>query len=265
MSRFSRRTPGWRMLALCAGLTVGVSLIGAGAVSAATAPPRMPQTVRNHVRAARTDPVGSREPVIRVMIIGSSVAQGWKDDRGGYLRRAFRHLSRIEHVHYLVISRAVPGIGAGLLEAHIPGWIETVQPQVVIIAWGGLDDAYEHTPLDLFRELIREQVLDAIAGDAVCLVVTPPVSRASYTNFRVSQPEYLDAEMSVAQSLGNPNVYVFDVFDQMKTYLTDHGLSYAPFMADGWHPNPRGHALAGRLLTEDLVQAFGTRPINFIR
>ncbi|MCY0869355.1 MAG: hypothetical protein OWT27_02060, partial [Firmicutes bacterium] len=161
MSRSSRwtRVLGSAILCFCLALVMGAASVTSA--SAAAAPQRAAQAAHARAGASPRDRLADRKPVIRVMIIGSSVAQGWKDDRGGYLRRAFRHLSRIDHIDDRVISRAVPGIGAGLLEAHIPGWIETVQPQVVIIAWGGLDDAYEHTPLDVFRELIREQVLDA--------------------------------------------------------------------------------------------------------
>lgn len=208
--------------------------------------------------------VSGVRPDIRVLVIGSSVADGWKDDRGGFIRRTFRELSRLQGVHYQIINHAVPGQGVWHLADFVPGWIEQSRPDVVVFCWGGLDDAYDRTPLPLFRDLVKQQIELAAEQNAVSLVVTPPVSKASYTQFRVQQPLYLDAEMDVARMLAGAgeDVYVIDVFDQMKAYLAEHGLSYEPFMADGWHPNARGHALAARFFTQDLLSLFHGRPVE---
>ncbi len=202
--------------------------------------------------------VGSLHDVpVRVLIIGSSVADGWKDSvGGGYLKRAFTHFGLTHRTAFAWINRAVPGQGAMRLNAMVPRFIDQAKPQIVVIAWGGLDDAYDHTPLNIFREDIRQEISLSLAAHAMVFVITPPVSRASYTQFALQQPMYLDAEMQVARSFQNPNVYVFDVFDQMKRYLDKHHETYVPFMADGWHPNTRGHALASRLLLHDFKQYF---------
>jgi acyl-CoA thioesterase-1 len=99
----------------------------------------------------------------------------------------------------------------------------------------------------------------ALDRHAVVLIVTPPVTKASYTQYRTVEPLYLNNEMQVARSFHSPNVFVFDVFDQMKAYLVAHHQTYVPYMADGWHPNTRGHALAGRLLDQDLLREFGQK------
>lgn len=213
--------------------------------------------------SAKHDAVLDTSPY-RVMIVGSSVADGWKDDRGGYLRRAFRALSRIDHREIVFINHAIPGLGAGVLNRYYPSWLETADSQAVVIAWGGLDDAYEHTPLALFADYIRQEIGQALADNNIVMVITPPVSRASYTQYRTLQPLYLDTEMQVAREFHSPDVYVFNVFGLMKAYLRAHDQTYVPYMADGWHPNARGHKLAGELLLMDMLRHFGTQAIPLV-
>lgn len=210
--------------------------------------------------SAKSDAAITGSPY-RVMIIGSSVADGWKDDRGGYLRRAFRALSVIDHTNIVLVNHAIPGLGAGVLNRFYPGWLATADSQAVVIAWGGLDDAYEHTPLPLFADMIRQEISEALADNNVVMVITPPISKASYTQYRILQPLYLGTEMRVAQEFHSPDVYVFNVFGLMKRYLYEHDQTYVPYMADGWHPNARGHKLAGQLLLMDMLRHFGTEAI----
>jgi len=88
--------------------------------------------------------------------------------------------------------------------------------------------------------------------------------RASYTQYRTLQPLYLDTEMQVAREFHSPDVYVFNVFGLMKAYLRAHDQTYVPYMADGWHPNARGHKLAGELLLMDMLRHFGTQAIPLV-
>ncbi len=200
----------------------------------------------------------------RVLIIGSSVAAGWKDQKGGYLKRTFDKLSMTTGVHYHLISQAVPGQGAARLNPFYPQWLMEAHPQIVVLAWGILDDLYEHTPLPAFSEMIRQQISLALQRHAVVFLVTTPISKASYTQYQDLQPIYINTERQVAYSFRDPNVYVFNVFDQMKRYLAEHGQTYVPYMADGWHPNSRGHALASRILFRDIMHQFGRSPISFV-
>ncbi len=210
------------------------------------------------------DPLSfSKSTPEKILLLGSSVADGWKDTvGGGYLMRTLRYLQHRDHTTFDVINRTVPGQGALKLSGQIPGWIQEAHPSIVVIAWGGLDDAYAHTPMPIFRALIAQEIQLSIAMNAKVFVITPPISKASYTQFLVQQPQYLDAEMQVARQMKNPNVYVFDVFDQMKRVLQRHHETYVPFMADGWHPNTRGHALAARLLIHDINQFVQTPSIS---
>jgi len=224
------------------------------------------QAVHAQERTAVTQHVTKRiatPGVERVLIIGSSVADGWRDVQGGYLKRAFRVLSDIDHLSYHLINRAIPGLGALRLNRYVVGWEQSSNAQIAVIAWGGLDDAHDHTPLPLFRDLIRQQIGTALANHMVVFVITPPISKASYTQYRVQQKNFLDAEMQVAHSFQNHNVYVFDVFDSMRHYLLAHDQTYLPYMADGWHPNTQGHSLAAQLLLLQMMRMLGTSPVVF--
>lgn len=215
-----------------------------------------PTGLLNHAKDAASN--------IRVMAVGSSVAEGWDDPKaGGYLTRTFAALNRDTAGKYVFFNKSVAGDGAPKVAAQYPKWLASVKPGIVVISWGGLDDANDKTPVSVFRAAVHAQIAEALAMHAVVMIVTPPVTRASYTQYRVQEPMYLNAEMDVARSFHNSNVQVFDVFDQMKSYLTAHGQTYVPYMGDGWHPNTRGHILAGDLLTADITAHYGKSPIRF--
>jgi len=201
----------------------------------------------------------------RVLLIGSSVAHGWKDTpgEGGYLHRSFRSLSTKTPTRYRVIDRAIPGRGVMTILDKYPAWLNTFHPNIVVISWGGLDDLYAKTPMAMFDSQIKWQIALALQHHADVFVITPPVSKASYTTYRFSQQDLMDNEMHVADNFNNPNVFVFNVFDQMKEYLRIHHQTYVPYMADGWHPNAAGHELAARILLKDMMQQFSVNPPTF--
>lgn len=239
-----RNVPRIRLLALAALLIFSASAAPAYAASPAHPTPR------------RTDRAAQR-----VLIVGSSVADGWVDPMGGYLRRAFRAFSNYTGVPFDVVSSAVPGASSVQQAPAYPGWLEKVHPSIVVISWGALDDAHDKTPLDVFGAEVQNEIRLAQQIGAAVFVVTPPVTKASYTTFRILEPLYLDKEMEVAQDFHNPYIWVFNVFLQMKEYLAEHHQTYVPYMANGWHPNSRGHALAGRLLFHDLKLEFPGRSV----
>ncbi|MCY0876520.1 MAG: SGNH/GDSL hydrolase family protein [Firmicutes bacterium] len=200
----------------------------------------------------------------RVMDVGSSVAEGWDDKvGGGYLKRGVVGYSAYSAHDYTLVNHAVAGDTAEKIDGEYHVWLKTLKPQVVVLSWGALDDANAKTPLPVFRATVEHQVALALANHEVVFIVTPPVTRASYTQYPTIEPMYLNAEMQVARSFHSPNVYVFNVFDQMKAYLVAHHQTYVPYMADGWHPNTAGHALAGGLFLDDLQKAFGKSGIAF--
>lgn len=199
----------------------------------------------------------AEDHVVRVLVIGSSVARGWKDPTGGgYLHRTFTALSSLTPVTYDVIDKAEPGKGVLSIRDTYVNWLDTYEPQIVCIAWGGLDDLYQHTPLEVYDAQVKWQIEEALDHHAIVMLVTTPVSKASYTTYRVAQQRLMQSEIQVANSFHNPNVYVFNLFDQMKAYLRDHHESVQPLMNDSWHPNSKGHALAAQLLVKDILAKF---------
>ena len=201
---------------------------------------------------------------IRVLAVGSSVAEGWVDPHGGgYLKRAFAGLSSADHVPYELINKSAAGDTVGKISAQYLSWLRAEHPTIVVLSWGALDDLHNGTPRQAFYRDIQAEIRAALQAKAVVFVVTPPVTAASYKGYRLKEPALLHGETAAASALQSRNVYVFDVFTQMKQYLAHHGQTYVPYMADGWHPNARGHALAGNLLLQDIRHQFGTQDIRF--
>lgn len=205
---------------------------------------------------------------ISVMAIGGSVAHGWVDTTGpGYLARAFQELSSRTKTSYRYLDRTIVGANGQQLATLYKGryleWLKILQPNIVVISWGLLNDALPNIPMDTFDFYIRQEITEALSNHATVLMVTPPITRASYTQFKKQEPLYVHQEISVAESFYNPNVVVCDVYDQMRSYLVSHHQSYTQYMGDGWHPNSAGHILAGHLLYQDLIHQFGTNPITY--
>ena len=239
------------------------------------------QAAINHAQSAQPTAAASiAAPATpeRVMTIGGSIAKGWMDTgwqnwrkgwHGGYLSRAFTSLSQTTKTRYTIYDRTIVGANARQLATmyagRYPHWLKSIRPQIVVISWGGLNDALPKTPVGIYRADILSEIRQALAVHAVVLIVTPPITEAALTIYRTAVPFYLNNELSVARSVHSPNVYTFDVFNQMKAYLAAHHLTYRPFMANAWHPNARGHQLAGKLLFQDLSRRFGSRPIRFVR
>ncbi|WP_051663319.1 SGNH/GDSL hydrolase family protein [Alicyclobacillus macrosporangiidus] len=197
---------------------------------------------------------------ITVMAVGGSAAYGWHDDGPGYLARAMQALSAQSKVPIYFVNESKVGYGPGKLADAYPGLLQSVQPQVVMIAWGLLNDISHKTPLCTLRSQVRSEIDLALRQHRVVTVVTPPVSVASYTQYRNSEPEYIQNEVEVAESFHSPNVYVVDLFGQMKQYLADHHQTIDIYKSDGWHPNTAGHVLAGQLLAGDLAKVWPVAP-----
>lgn len=205
----------------------------------------------------------------RFMTIGGSVAHGWAaKDNVGYLQRAFQTLSTHTDTLYQYYDRTIVGADgtqlATLYKGDYTKWLDNVKPQIVIISWGLLNDAFTKVTQTHFRFYLNHEIQLALSRHAVVFVVTPPVTKATYTEFKVQQPEYVHTESELVYHLHNPNVRLFNVFRQMEAYLTAHHQTYVPYMGNGWHPNTAGHILAGDLLYQDIIQTYGEHPIHFI-
>lgn len=212
----------------------------------------------------------------KVMTIGSSVTEGWMDAGwknwkkgwfGGYLKRAFSAMTVHTPTHFLVVNHAIIGATptqmTTLYKGKMTNWLQAVKPNVVVISWGILNDILSKTPVSVFTSHIHHEILNALDHHAVVLLITPPVTEAALTTYQVQMPQYLQAEIHVAQSFHNSNVYVFNLFDQMNRYMIEHHDLITQYVGNSWHPNAAGHELAGSLLYGDLVEKFGDRPILF--
>lgn len=214
--------------------------------------------------------------VIKVMTVGGSVAKGWKDDGwekwkegwyGGYLVRAVQELKIATHLQYTVVDHTIVGANGSQLDTLYAGqyvrWLERDKPDVVAISWGILNDVRPKTPISVFRAKIQEEIRTALSHHAVVFIITPPVTEESNTDYRTQEEVYVKNEIQAAKAIHSPNVYVFDVFHQMKAYLKSHHQSIAMYKGNSWHPNKKGHMLAGHILFEDIYRVFQDHPVKF--
>lgn len=203
-------------------------------------------------------PAVKKKIVSTVLIIGSSIAAGWGDDNhGGYLIRALADFAHRSNQSFHILNWAIPGVTTTDLALHFQAMINKSHPNIVILSWGGLDDAAARTPVAKFIKHVKNEVKVSQDARAVVLIVTPPVTPATYGNGLKDLPHrYFQAQIQTFRDQSSRNVYVFDVFDQMMQYIRNHHLVESKLAADGWHPNPKGHAIAAKLLFNDMIQQF---------
>ncbi|QQE78226.1 SGNH/GDSL hydrolase family protein [Alicyclobacillus sp. SO9] len=201
---------------------------------------------------------------LNVLVVGASTAHGWHDTKGnGYLARAFDTLTSTEGVAYRVVDKAIPGARIAEVSPRYTGWLRQYHPNVVVISWGLINDLKARTPYTSFLYDLQNEIDKALQANAKVFVITPPISRYSYTDFAAQQEELTRAEIHLVQRLQNPDVVSIDLFEQMKNTIASSNVPYQQYCAsDSAHPNTRGHILAGRLLTADLANIYDTKPTD---
>ncbi|WAH36782.1 SGNH/GDSL hydrolase family protein [Alicyclobacillus dauci] len=200
----------------------------------------------------------------KVMVVGVSIAHGWKDPNDdSYLKRAFQLLSDSTNMTYQYVNKTIVGGSAmNVPKSEYESWLSTVKPQLVVLSWGFLNDASKNVSPIAVHQAILNEISEALAVHAVVLVVSPPVTKASETGYQTLTNRYVSEEFSAAKSLHNPNVYTLDVLNQMRSYLKAHNQTWQPYFGDSWHPNQVGYQLAGSLLYNDLIETFDQSPIQ---
>ena len=216
------------------------------------------------------------EPTQKVMTIGSSVTKGWMDTgyrnwrkgwHGGYLLRGFTSYDQKVSTKYTIVDKTIVGANssqmATLYKGDMTSWLQTIQPSIVVISWGLLNDALPKTPLSVFEAHLHHEIANVLAHHAVVMIITPPVTQASLTTYKTAFQQYLQAEITTAQQFHSRNVYVFDVYSQMKKEMAQQHIAISQYIGNSWHPNAAGHEKAGEILSADLWQRFGNHPIHF--
>ncbi len=195
---------------------------------------------------------------VRVDVFGGSIAAGWVDTKGGYISRALRSWAHQSQVHVVLEHRADPGMSIIQMSRQFSTVIKQTRPDWVVLSWGGLNDAVDGTSVSAFQQALRTEIQTALEGGTQFVwVVTPPVTAAAAINGPNATPDlYFQAEQAVVGSLHDPHVVMCPVYSQMTSWLQQNGQSYQSYEANGWHPNAKGHALAGQLLLEDMTFLF---------
>lgn len=186
----------------------------------------------------------------RVLVVGGSAARGWYDSTGpGYVERGILAFGDATGRAFWIQNRAVPGADAESVAGRYRKWLHAFSPEVVVLAWGIINDLNHHVSLDTFKATLRHQILDALADHAAVWVVTPALARVSVTRYRTLEPRYVSAEVRTARTIRPPGrVAVFDVFSALAAAYRRGAFTLPEVTVGRWHPNTRGHVLAGRTL-----------------
>lgn len=200
-------------------------------------------------------------PPTPVLVVGGSAAAGWRDTTGpGYVTRGLTQYARRVGITLAIANHAMPGarVVNRLILRDLAGWMrQPTPPKLVVLAWGTLNDLRHHTPAPAMARALHRQIQTALAAHGVVLLVTPPVTRASFEEERQAEAAAVRQELGVAEGFHSPHVYEVNVFSAMKHYLTVHHLMYRRLMAGRWHPNTEGHRLAAAILAHALMQQWG--------
>lgn len=192
---------------------------------------------------------------LKVMAVGGSVAVGWNDaTKEGYLGRAMQQVGATLRIHVDFLNKSTGGFTPTRLGTTYARYLQQIQPQVVIISWGLLDDIADKISEAQFMSEIEYEVALAAKQNCEVWIVTPPVTTATYVGKDAArEPTYAADEITAARDVKGAKVVVFDLLDEMKRYLKNHHLSYQPLESNAWHPNTQGHQLAGELLAESII------------
>ncbi|KYP81343.1 hypothetical protein AYW79_01425 [Ferroacidibacillus organovorans] len=192
---------------------------------------------------------------LTVMAIGGSSAQGYDAPKlDGYLTRAMQTVSSKLNLHINFVNKAVSGGIPTMLAPQYDPLLYQVKPNVVLIAWGLLNDIARKTPQAMFERVIKDEVSMAVAYGADVWIVTPPVTPATYVGHDVKLEQvYTNLEVAGAREVHSSHVHVFDLLSAMKSYLKVHHLSYKPYASNNWHMNLAGHILAGQILANEIL------------
>ncbi|WP_237716366.1 SGNH/GDSL hydrolase family protein [Alicyclobacillus hesperidum] len=256
------RRQAWRRLWRGAGLVLSGAMLMVGGWCIGTLQNRSD----NVLAATPTGQLSSQLTTQKVMIIGGSMAHGWKDpNNDSYLKRAFAALSNSTDTQYTYDDRTVVGGSPVGLDKNgkYATWLAEDKPQIVVISWGLLNDVYDKTPMAAFSQAIHDEIQEALAANAVVIFVTSPVTKATATYNHAEVENYIAVEQQQASSFDNPNIYFIDLNHDMSVYMAAHGQTWQQYYGDSWHPNEAGHELAGELLFDDFIETFGTGPIEW--
>lgn len=202
----------------------------------------------------------------KVMIIGGSMAHGWKDPNdNSYLKRAFTSLTNSTDTKWVYDDRTKVGGSPVSLgkTGDVQTWLNKDKPQVVVISWGLLNDVYDKTPVKSFNAAIKQEIQESLAAHAAVLIVTSPVTKATATYDHDQIETYIQNEVADARTFNSQNIHFIDLNSAMTTYMKAHNQTWQMYYGDSWHPNQAGHELGGELLYNLLIQTFGTGPILY--
>lgn len=206
--------------------------------------------------SSKNTKAASTDKSLRVLVVGGSVALGWDDKTGGgYLQRAWESYASSKKEKLTFINGSVEGDGPDMFAPKLQQTLQKAHAQILMISWGMLDSISHKTSISTFEKAVSAEISAARSMGMDVMIVTPPVTLASYTTCVTKEPEYNAAEMDAASSYPKSEVQVFDLYQAMKNNLASTHTTIQSLSADGWHPNTAGHELAGKILAEELLNS----------
>ncbi len=188
-----------------------------------------------------------------VVIVGGSAAAGWHDATGkGYIVRALDTLPK----RLAVENKAIPGsrVINPQVRARFPRWMSNTRGGLLIIAWGYLNDLRLQTPQRSIVQAIHWEIAEGLKTGHAVLLVSPPATAPTFTFDAKAELVLWHRISTMARhDFRRSPVSVFNVMSRMKDDIMAHGQTYQPYMKGAWDPNTRGHRLAARILTEELM------------
>lgn len=190
------------------------------------------------------------------MAVGGSSAQGYYDPHlDGYLARALKAVSSTLDVPIRFVNKAKSGDIPTMFAPNYDPMLHRVRPNIVIISWGLLNSIERKVPEKMFQTTIQSEVTMALSEGADVWIVTPLVTEATYVGPEAMlEPKYVQLEIAGALAVHSSHVHIFNLLDTMQQYLTQHHMSYKPYVYNPWHLNSAGHVLAGRILANMILK-----------
>lgn len=201
-------------------------------------------------------PTPTPTPPLRVLIIGGSAAKGWKDATGqGYVVRGLNVWAQKDHLQLQIDNQAIPGstINNPALVQGYPQWLANDQPNVVVIAWGMLNDLRLGTPEATLLAKLHADIAAALNAHAKVFVVTPIPTLATMSWDRTTELKAIADEIQMANAFHCSNVQVFNILPQMEQELNAQHIPVSSIMDGKWDPNTLGHTIGGEILGKDLI------------
>lgn len=230
-----------------------------------------PTSTAKNARIAKTIPLGNlivREQaaastgIVKIMPLGDSITYGqgsttgggyrwplWNDLRAQGVRMTFVGSMQHGPVDFPRDNEGLPGWKIDQIAAHVTGWLETYQPQIILLHIGTNDFIKHDDPVGAPARL--KSLIDLVTATlpTAILIVAQIIPLTRRPQFNAEVVKYNQAIPGIVQaeaSQGRHVLYV-DMY---------HAVSPSLLLNDGAHPSDRGYILMAQVWERALIPLF---------